>query len=770
MPLIANPDFYHVSENGTLVVPAGGFLTNDFSSVGSLSATLITDNVDHGVLQAFGDGHFNYTPDAGFNGIDTFSYRVGNGIGSVIGTVTIMVFAPTLIATPDAYVVVANGTLAVPASGFLTNDVSQTGTLAADLVINNADHGTLAAFGDGHFNYTPNSGFTGTDSFSYRVTDGVTKTIGDVTIIVTDASTSAMAPDFYAVAAGQSLVVAAAGFLGNDYTATGTLTATLITDNVDHGTLTAFPDGHFNYTPDPGFVGEDSFVVRTNDGVADFSQTVTINVFAHQDPVANPDYYHVETGGSLTVSAAEGLLVNDFDPDGGTITAILVTDNADHGVLSVFGDGHFTYNPFAGFAGIDTFVVKIENSFGLSAEETITVAVTLPNDPPVASSETVFGNQKTAISGTVHATDLDSPSLTFTKLSDPAHGSLAFDSATGAFTYTPDPTFVGNDTFTFTANDGLADSAVATTTLHVSPVQPAGTAWESSPDYGVRTPPFQVAGVGDFNHDGTDDVLWRDPTTGAVDEWTMQDGQWQKSTSLGSHGTDWTVAGIGDFNHDGTDDVLWRNTSTGAVDAWTMQDGQWQKSTSLGSHGTDWTVAGIGDFNHDGTDDVLWRNTSTGAIDEWQMKDGQWFASVNLGSHGTDWTVAGVGDFDHDGTSDILFRNSQTGQLDEWRMNDGQWTASVDLGNHGGLSWQVGGVGDFNQDGTADIFWHDTASGANDVWNMFNGAYFSTSTFGPFDTAYVVAGIGNFNDADGDDVLWRNPTSGQTSGWLLAAA
>jgi hypothetical protein len=219
--------------------------------------------------------------------------------------------------------------------------------------------------------------------------------------------------------------------------------------------------------------------------------------------------------------------------------------------------------------------------------------------------------------------------------------------------------------------------------------------------------------------------------------------------------------------------VLWRDPNTGAVNEWVMHNGQWQSSIGLGARGTDWQVAGVGDFNKDGTDDVLWHNTNTGQVDIWVMQNGQWSSSTGLGGRTTDWQIAGVGDFDHSGTADVLWRNTITGHVDEWQITNAQWAGSIDLGTHplsqaqSVTSWQVAGIGDFNHDGTDDILWRDPASGRNDGWVMYHGQHYSTAQFGLLDPQYQVAGIGNFNGAGGDDVLWHSQTTGQTGAWLL---
>src|SRR5947208_50890 len=65
-------------------------------------------------------------------------------------------------------------------------------------------------------------------------------------------------------------------------------------------------------------------------------------------------------------------------------------------------------------------------------------------------------------------TDVDGDPLTAVLVSGPTHGSLTFH-ADGTFTYTPNPNFTGTDSFTYEANDGQANSNVATVTFTVVP-------------------------------------------------------------------------------------------------------------------------------------------------------------------------------------------------------------------------------------------------------------------------------------------------------------
>ena len=105
---------------------------------------------------------------------------------SNVATVTLTINAnqsPT--ATNDTYATAQNTPLTIAAPGVLGNDTDpESQTLTAQLV-SNPSHGTLTLNANGSFTYTPTTGYTGTDSFTYQASDGTTSSnVATVTITI----------------------------------------------------------------------------------------------------------------------------------------------------------------------------------------------------------------------------------------------------------------------------------------------------------------------------------------------------------------------------------------------------------------------------------------------------------------------------------------------------------------------------------------------------------------------------------------------------------
>src|SRR5207248_11764908 len=129
------------------------------------------------------------------------------------------------------------------------------------------------------------------------------------------------------------------------------------------------------------------FTYKVSDGTAESNvATVSLTVNPVNDfPTANNDSYVVAEDNVLTV-AAPGVLANDSDVDGDSLTATQVTSPA-HGSLAFHADGSFTYTPQPNYNGSDSFQYAAFDGTAFSFIRTVTITVTSVNDAPVASND-----------------------------------------------------------------------------------------------------------------------------------------------------------------------------------------------------------------------------------------------------------------------------------------------------------------------------------------------------------------------------------------------
>lgn len=185
-------------------------------------------------------------------------------------------------------------------------------------------------------------------------------------------------PDAFAVHWRNVLSVATPGLLANDSDPNGDPVQAALFDPVSAagGAVTMVTDGRFTYAPPAGFVGVDSFTYVISDGVL-FSAPATVTVtVTNTAPVATGDAYTGQVGQTLVVGAANGLLLNDLDPDGDPILAVLFDPvSVAGGTVTLVTDGSFTYTPPVGFSGMDSFTYVISDGVANSAAATVTITV-----------------------------------------------------------------------------------------------------------------------------------------------------------------------------------------------------------------------------------------------------------------------------------------------------------------------------------------------------------------------------------------------------------
>src|SRR5439155_1222804 len=135
------------------------------------------------------------------------------------------------------------------------------------------------------------------------------------------------------------------------------------------------------------------------------------------------------------------------------------------------------YTPTANFNGSDSFSYKASDEQSDSNVATVALTITAVNDAPVAVNDPYTTNEDTPLTVVApgvlgNDTDVDGDALTAVLVGGPSRGALTLN-ADGGFTYTPTANFNGSDSFSYKANDGVAQSNVATVTLTINAVNDA---------------------------------------------------------------------------------------------------------------------------------------------------------------------------------------------------------------------------------------------------------------------------------------------------------
>jgi len=256
------------------------------ASVGSSSAGTFLKDVG-----AF--GNWQWVPPSDYVGVEQIVFTATDALGaSTQGTITIAVVEDPLapISGDDVYNTTVGTTLVVDAAdGLFANDTdpdSQWQDMTVEVNTAGLD-GTVTVNWDGSLEFQPTPGFNGVTAFHYRLMDDTGRygNVAKVTIYVGVAPNAAPVAqgDAYSMDQDANLTVAAAnGVLANDTDADSD--ALTVVDNTypAHGMLAVQLDGSFEYAPNPGFVGVDTFEYSVTDGVATTSATVTITVLEKQ--------------------------------------------------------------------------------------------------------------------------------------------------------------------------------------------------------------------------------------------------------------------------------------------------------------------------------------------------------------------------------------------------------------------------------------------------------------------------------------------------------
>jgi VCBS repeat-containing protein len=475
-----------------------------------------------------------------------------------------------------------NDTKTVTAVNGSAASVGQTITLPSGALL------TLRA--DGSYAYNPNSKFNGlragqsaSEVFTYTVTDAMgASSTATVTVTITGVNDAPIAqPD--SIATDEDTAVSG-NVVANDFDPDQGDTRTVVAVNgsaaavgqtiilASGAGLTVNADGTFTYDPSGAFdslragqTSGDGFTYTMRDG-GGATSTTGANIFitgVNDAPVAVDDAGSTDEDTILNATAP-GVLANDTDRDAGdtkTVTAVNGNSSAvgseitlpSGAQLTLRADGSYAYDPRGAFDSLrdgemaaDTFTYSVSDGTGAVDQGMVTVIVTGVNDAPVAAADAYATNEDVPL--TVPAaqgvlandSDVDGDALTAALVSGPAHGTLTL-SSTGSLTYTPAADFNGTDSFTYKANDGTADSNVATVTVTVRPVNDAPVARPDAYATDEDTPltmaaPGVLANDTDVDGDALQAVLVAGPSHGTLA--LNADGSFTYTPSANANGSD----------------------------------------------------------------------------------------------------------------------------------------------------------------------------------------------------------------------------------------
>jgi len=491
---------------------------NDSDIDGTIDVTsvVIVSDVSNGTLVNNFDGTVTYTPDANYNGEDSFTYTVNDNDGATSNVAEVNLDINPVNDPPVAI----NDSASTDEDNAITfnitdNDTDLDGTIdvTSVVIVSGPTNGTLVENNDGTVTYTPDTNYNGSDSFTYTVNDdgGATSNVATVNLTINDVNDPPVAVDDSSSTDEDTAITF--NITDNDTDLDGTIDATSVSivSGTSNGTLVNNGDGTVTYTPDTNYNGSDSFTYTVNDDDGATSNVATVNLTindVNDPPVAVDDNSSTDEDNAITFNITD----NDTDLDG-TIdaTSVVIVSDVSNGTLVNNGDGTVTYTPDANYNGSDSFTYTVQDDDGqVSNIATVSLTVNDVNDPPVAMDDSSSTDEDTAVTFNItdNDTDLDG-TIDVTSVvivSGPTNGSLV-ENNDGTVTYTPNTNYNGPDSFTYTVQDDDGQvSNIATVNLTVNDVNDPPVAIDDSANVSEDSSvTFSITG-NDTDLDGTIDT------------------------------------------------------------------------------------------------------------------------------------------------------------------------------------------------------------------------------------------------------------------------
>lgn len=462
---------------------------------------IIVNEPKHGILSGTGETR-TYSPASGYSGSDRLIFRAHDGKSSSNAAKVHINIQP---AAPNHAPIVPDSVLAVtqqdtPAAIEIQAS-DQDGDTLTYTIVSQPAHGLLSGTAP-DLTYTPASGFSGSDIFTWEAHDGTdSSSISKVLISVEDTGNHApVAGDLHAVTDEETAVDIALQGADQDGDA---LTYSIIS-TVSNGTLSG-TGADYTYTPEPGFSGNDGFSYRVYDGAL-YSNNATVNITVNTLTNHSPEAY--DFGVTTAPDTPAAITLRGSDQDGDTLDYHFVT-SPHHGIITGTAPD-LTYTPLAGYEGSDRFLYRVSDGEVFSNTAAVAVFVTDgTNSPPCSMNFTVSTAKDTFADIELQAADADGDVLTYEIIQNPQNGSLTGSGSSR--TYTPDTGYTGPDSIVYRVSDGTVYSNHAIVFFTVLPAEGA-------------TYPADISGYWELKIAGRDNLtnncLWLEQTgtdiTGAL--------------------------------------------------------------------------------------------------------------------------------------------------------------------------------------------------------------------------------------------------------------
>ncbi len=473
----------------------------------------IVDNPAHGSVSLSGN-EATYTPETNFNGIDSFTYKANDGtansnIATILITIDPVNDAP--VAGDDTASVDEDKTFTISKDDLLANDLDvDEGDLISFVDVINPINGTVVT-SEFNVEFTPDANFNGPASFEYTISDGTLEDTATVSITVNPVNDAPVANDGSATTNEDTPVTISLS--GSDVDGDSLIYS--IASNPSHGSVSLL-ENKATYTPNENYTGFDSFIFEVSDTnsssltgfsslqniISNFLETFGPNSFmltSVSTDTANGDTVDSNTATiSITIDPVNDAPVISTSAQTTATEDELYTYNADvsdiDGPGAVWGKtdldtcggtidsvtGIYTFTPTGPIPPASCVLSISVNDGGtpdLSATQTATISIIAVNDEPVAVDDSYTTNEDTILNivepGVLaNDSDVDDLSLSTVLVTDVSHGTLTLNS-NGSFTYNPELNYNGADSFTYKANDGTANSNIATVFITVISVNDA---------------------------------------------------------------------------------------------------------------------------------------------------------------------------------------------------------------------------------------------------------------------------------------------------------